>query len=282
MSNSFSDNPTPAMSLAIAGAAVVATGMMFIPVSVLEGLTGTTGLSNLIPALSAPLGDGARALFAYTAGAMTLGGWTILLLQSDGGGGAAQQPNRYSNGFRQFGLKLKNYLPEKMPWVQTAHDAGSFGDASRLGTGDASARVPLRASQDLPILGLAEPTFDGDPIQAAIRRFILPSTRLPVAEVEPDLQEEPSLKEMVDSFEAAVTQRHHQLAEAEASLMSVTEERADGVDMPPLADVAAIAGSEVRRPVLELVSSTAVKDDDADSALAAALATLHRMSANAR
>jgi hypothetical protein len=40
--------------------------------------------------------------------------------------------------------------------------------------------------------------------------------------------------------------------------------------------------SESRRPVLELVPSASMQDDDVDSALAAALATLHRMNSAAR
>ncbi len=52
-----------------AGAAVAA---MMVPVSLIEGITGATGLSELIPATGAPLGGTARAIIAFFAGALTL------------------------------------------------------------------------------------------------------------------------------------------------------------------------------------------------------------------
>jgi hypothetical protein len=51
-----------AVAMAMAGATLAAVSTMFVPVAILESVTGATGLSELIPAARAPLGDTARAL----------------------------------------------------------------------------------------------------------------------------------------------------------------------------------------------------------------------------
>ena len=58
--------------MAMGGAAAAAVAAMMVPVSLIEGITGATGLSELIPATAAPLGAKARAIIAFFAGAITL------------------------------------------------------------------------------------------------------------------------------------------------------------------------------------------------------------------
>lgn len=78
------NSQTGALGIAMAGAALAAVTMMFVPVSLLEGVTESSGLSELIPAAGAPLGDTARGYIAFAIGAMTLAILSYLLLRADG------------------------------------------------------------------------------------------------------------------------------------------------------------------------------------------------------
>ena len=69
MRKSMPSNQMKALTMAMAGATVAAVATMFVPASMLEGLTGATGLSEIVPPAAAPLGDTARALIAFAAGA---------------------------------------------------------------------------------------------------------------------------------------------------------------------------------------------------------------------
>jgi hypothetical protein len=75
---------TAALAIAIAGAALAAVAMMFVPVSLLEGVAESSRLSELIPAAGAPLGDTARACIAFATGAITLAILSYLLLRAEG------------------------------------------------------------------------------------------------------------------------------------------------------------------------------------------------------
>ena len=66
------DHHTRAVAMATGGAAIAAIAAMFIPTGIWETLTGATGVSEMIPATGAPLGDKARALISFTFGALTL------------------------------------------------------------------------------------------------------------------------------------------------------------------------------------------------------------------
>jgi hypothetical protein len=65
------DGQLRAMAVALGGAAVMSVVAMFIPASIFETITGATGISELVPATGAPLGDTARALIAFGFGAAT-------------------------------------------------------------------------------------------------------------------------------------------------------------------------------------------------------------------
>jgi hypothetical protein len=65
------DGQLRAMAIALGGAAVMSVVAMFIPASIFETITGATGISELVPATGAPLGDTARALIAFGFGAAT-------------------------------------------------------------------------------------------------------------------------------------------------------------------------------------------------------------------
>jgi hypothetical protein len=95
---------------------------------------------------------------------------------------------------------------------------------------------------------------------------------------------EPTLAEMVAQLEAAVAERQRQLVELEAV---AAELNARQVTAQTIIASQVIEQQEqpepqrIQRPPLEAVPAT-VKDDDMDSALAAALATLHRMNGTDR
>lgn len=65
------DKQMRAWIFAFAGSAIVAVAAMFVPVRVWEMITGSTGISEMVPVAAAPLGDKARALIAFGLGAVT-------------------------------------------------------------------------------------------------------------------------------------------------------------------------------------------------------------------
>jgi hypothetical protein len=75
------DHQTKSVAMATGGAAIAAIAAMFVPTGIWETLTGSTGVSEMIPATAAPLGDTARALISYAFGALTLIILTVLFLR---------------------------------------------------------------------------------------------------------------------------------------------------------------------------------------------------------
>ncbi len=66
---------------AILGGIVATIAALFIPMSVLEGMTGATGLSELIPATAAPLGSSARIIFVIFTGVLVASILLVILLR---------------------------------------------------------------------------------------------------------------------------------------------------------------------------------------------------------
>ena len=296
MRNNQPPNTMRMMTMAIAGSACVAAGMMFVPVSALEGLTGPTGLSELVPATAAPLGDFARAMIAFGTGTITLGGLTMIALRQDGHGNVAHSHEApASNGVVQNRTDIFRYLSAKMPWHQKPDDIRNLSDLARFNPinmcADTPARRPLLASQDLPENGLVDPVVERD---RTLWEPVVPEETGPHSSPlilhTTDGPAKPSIGDMVNHFEAAVAQRQHRRAEHEAVAADNIDDIAADIAAVPghsadpscTQDVASQSLSEPRRPVLELVASAVVKDDDIDSALTAALATLSRMTAIAR
>jgi hypothetical protein len=315
MRKSVSNNQIRALAMAMAGATLAAVSTMFVPVAVLEGITGSTGLSELIPAARAPLGDTARALIAFGAGAFTLAILAFALVRQDGG--TAPKNTRsvpvseWAADVEAISIKdrlARIHLPSlplpKMPWAKGEDDITDLADLPRLRNGDshpdAPPRRPLVASQDLPVLDLAqvpEAMAEASPevVDAPAETEVASASEFPHEPPAPvaTANVEPTLAQMVAQLEAAVAERQKQLAELEAV---ATELAANSSAVEPIiaqtaeqSDVEIIDQSEisveparVERPPLEAVPSLSVKDDDIDSALAAALATLQRMNATGR
>lgn len=302
------------LAMALAGASVAAVGTMFVPVSLLEGLAGSTGLSELVPAARAPLGDTARALIAFGTGALTLAGLSILLLRQDSkvirvAVDAAPQENGKGPALAMMLAGLR----AKMPWNQADGDIRELADLPKLRNGDvhpdAPARRPLSAAQDLPTLELSQteispevepgPVHDAQlPVEAIDPLPAAPPETPPLATAEAAVitasprpaTGQGSIAEMVAQLEAAVAQRQVKLAELEAVAAHIASERPlplPDVAREPATPVIPASSAEidtpfVRRPVLEAVPTAPRQDDEVDSALAAALATLQRMNAGGR
>ena len=190
----------------------------------------------------------------------------------------------------------------KMPWVKGENDITELGDLLKLRNGDihpdAPPRRPLSATQDLPVLDLAEMQIEGfaekqpeAPVE--VDAVVLPSAAYepsaPVEHAASDFQ--PSLAEMVAQLESAVNQRQQQLAALEiVAAQLAAEQPAQDIAVPlemqapdVVAEVEILPEpARAERPPLEAVPTSPEKQDDMDAALAAALATLHRMNGTDR
>jgi hypothetical protein len=313
------------VGIAFATSILAAVATMFVPVSVLESITGASGLSELVPITAAPLGDTARALIAFAAGALTLSLMVVILLRQNTN--EAQQLTEAKAPAGTAGdeerdpvAAFKNILTSmplpKMPWAKGADDITDLSDLPKLRGGDshpdAPPRRPLSATHDLPVFNLTEMAVDTvtegqvteDPVPEVAAEVIpMPAAETepvvveaPIAEVAPEpapADPQPTLADMVAQLEASVALRQQQLAELEivaanlaASRILEQEAPAEPEFAEPFINMAeAEVSAEPVRPVwppLEAVPASATKADDMDEALAAALATLHRMNGTGR
>jgi hypothetical protein len=314
MRKGVSNEQIKALAMAMAGATIAAVVTMFVPVAMLETFTGATGLSELVPAAAAPLGDTARALIAFGTGVLTLAVLAFLLLRHDR---SAQQisaetaPAEFDETLEASSFKdrfVKIAMP-KMPWSRSDDDITELADLPKLRNGDshpdAPPRRPLSAQQDLPVFDLTETGVAGTadehsvppgsdalkseedlPLQADSEPEQITEVAALTAPATPS-DIEPTLAEMVAQLEAAVAERQRQLVELEAVAAQLDARQVSAqaiMDSPAIEQSAQPQQPERQpnqRPPLEAVPAT-VRDDDMDSALAAALATLHRMNGTDR
>lgn len=298
------------LSIAFAASILAAVATMFVPVAVLESITGASGLSELVPATAAPLGDTARALIAFGAGALTLALMAVVMLRQNATETAQPPQTEPDVGIaedddRDFMGSMKERIAKlsfpKMPWVKGDDDITDLADLPKLRGGDshpdAPARRPLSANQDLPVLDLTgmavEPVRD-------VATELSPKTYTEPLQVNTEVQPpkpteppasdpQPSLAAMVAQLEASVAQRQLQLAELEivaenlaASKSSVMQETSGVESETPAKLEMPLESVRPEWPPLEAVPSSPEKQDDMDEALAAALATLHRMNGTVR
>ena len=320
------DRQLRAVRTAIFAGIVVAVSAMFVPVAILEVVMRVTGVSGVFQATAAPMGDAARAVIAFSSGAVTLALMSVLLMRGIAGAVDADMYDWTAAGIpetdddltptwkeRFASLGLPTLKRPQMPWIKSDDDIIEFADLPKLRNGDvhpdAPARQPLLASQDLPVLDLPEtagyellamrqkveldfnPAFGvttaiiptvTDDIVANIAQPDLPVEPVAIAEEPSDSQ--PSLAEMVAQLEASVSQRQQQLADLELVAANLAAKKTDfaQVTFEEPAEPVPLPEPEVERvrqirPVLEAVPASQPHDEDMDAALAAALATLHRM-----
>ncbi len=298
------DQQMRAMAMAIGGAAIASVVAMFVPVGLWETLTGSTGISEMIPATAAPLGDTARAMIAFGVGALTFALLAPMLLRRKDMVRAAPQRGREPvyyqiddepRGDQKTAPSLISRLKEKASaFIAARRGAGDISgleDLPKLRPADAHPdappRRPLRATRDL---------VDPEP-EALVQETLVQPSAEPVAESEmgialPETSVEPalsadvpaeissaSLAEMIDRLETALAERQQKLAQLEAL---IGEEAAAKV--PQLREVASEAASVAKAaPVVEAVASAAPQEaEEMDAALRSALQTLHRMNARTR
>lgn len=311
MRKGVSNNQLKALAIAMAGATFAAVATMFVPVAMLETFTGATGLSELVPAAAAPLGDTARALIAFGAGVFTLAALALTLLRKDRtpqrlSPETAATPTDETQDAHAFKDRLVRISMPKMPWSKGDDDITELADLPKLRNGDshpdAPPRRPLSAQQDLPVLDAAEidvarpekehfvsveadgsvPLADIQPLAVDMPPHIakIAASNPPMAKG--DVQ--PTLAEMVAQLEVAVAERQQQLAELEAVAAQLDRGHTAGRtadDTPVTEQPAEPQPVRIQRQPLEAVPAM-VQDDDMDSALAAALATLQRMNGTDR
>lgn len=294
------------LAIAFAFGILAAVATMFVPIAMLESITGATGISELVRATAAPLGDTARALIAFGTGALTLAFIAVILLRQE------SQPTTsevfdfpsVTNDDETPSLRerIADILPvfqlPKMPWVKDEDDITELADLPKLRNGDAHPdappRRPLLATQDLPIFDLTDVVAPVEPVAEGVEPSPASPVEIPTAPITGDM--EPTLAAMVAQLEASVAKRQQQLAELElvAAKLAVpkpviVESQPDpdpilpSVDPESEPEPVAIAPSVApARTPLEAVPASPEKLDDMDAALAAALATLHRMNGTDR
>jgi hypothetical protein len=197
--------------MAIGAAAAAAIAAMMLPASFIEGITGATGLSELIPATAAPLGPKARAIISFFAGAVTLMmAMGYLMRRSPDAQGNVQANAQASTSNvvhspyisdiehsgaslvsklqkRMSGLKATSVSLPSMPWAKKREDdILDLADLPRLrehdSHPDAPARRPISALTDLSDASLTK------------RAAPLPSPALPSAPPEPSIAMAPMVK----------------------------------------------------------------------------------------
>jgi hypothetical protein len=172
--NERGNERTKAIGLSIGASIIAAVATMFVPTAMLEAITGATGLSELIPATAAPLGDKARALIAFGAGALTMAVSMGFLLRknnaSENESDTMATADKVSSNdniplFSQIRQRLGSWKAPKMPWSRSeaSNDVYELTDLPKLRSQDAHPdtprRRPISAASDFGDIGL-----DGKPV----------------------------------------------------------------------------------------------------------------------
>jgi hypothetical protein len=253
------------IGIAMTVSILAAVAAMMVPASALESMTGASGLSELVPAAAAPLGDNARALIAFGTGALTLALMAMLLLRQRGDQRFAGAGHMHAAGMPETGddglvalLKdrLRQFRTPRLPWHRSDNDITDLADLPKLRGGDihpdAPPRRPLRANRDLPALDGVGPDAALPPVAETAELAVAdvtaaePAPVVPPASIQPQSQAEPTLAEMVAQLEASVAQRQQQLAELElvaarltaskvAAVLAESAETQRAVPAPPIA-----------------------------------------------
>lgn len=163
---------TKAIGMAIGAGIIAAVATMFVPTSMLEAVTGATGLSELVPATAAPLGDKARAIIAFATGAVTLALAIGMLSRSTAATQTAtgsavsdkipaeRELSETTPLLSQLQQRLGAFKFPKMPWVRNGQstDVYELSDLPQLRTHDAHPdtprRRPISAATDFGDIGL--------------------------------------------------------------------------------------------------------------------------------
>lgn len=265
MRGSHIQDPTRAVLMATAAGAVVATAAMILPV-------------NMLFATDGPVQSEVRAFIAFGLGAMTLMGATgVWLGRNRTDQNLFQKFGQPIEDFAQSTARSRGHLGIKMPWHQYADARSTPVILKRFRPDNADADDGAMMMPDhMPVVS------PPDEIPAELDVPHATEAPLPLYGRSPGQSGDPSIADMIDQFETAVAHRHQKLAELSESIFDNMPEATNLASGSNAKDSAPSTAGDSRRPILELVPSAPVKDDDADSALAAALATLERITVRAR
>ncbi len=312
------DGQMRALAIALGGAAVMSVVAMFIPASIFESITGATGISELVPATGAPLGDTARALIAFGFGAVTFAFLAAYLLRKPAApysAAPAKGPKvtaSTSDAIEQspsFMDKMRTKISAFNESRRHGNDVKELSDLPKLRAGDAHPDAPPRRpisahrdfgevpSETAPVVedetekGADAPIVSAPADAAKLTGEIVEQSAAAVVEPESEATEESSdnLSNMVDRLESAVAQRQEQLSKLEI----LASAQASGSEQPK-GDAAAVE-AEVISPAPRPLSfgtfsadtpkeaqSTQSEANEMDDALRSALETLQRMNVRTR
>ena len=211
------DKQMRAWIFAFVGSAIVAVAAMFVPVRVWEMITGSTGISEMVPVAAAPLGDKARALIAFGLGALTfitLGAQTLRRpARSRSAADVADNPRMSSQNDAVFDL-TEEADPEPSPslaarlrgklaaWAEARRDSSAIvtlEDLPKLRASDAHPdappRRPFSAGRDLEALAAEGEAVSTVPMFARETQAITEAPTAPEAPeasiAEPIAEDEP-------------------------------------------------------------------------------------------
>jgi hypothetical protein len=299
------DGQMRALAIALGGAIVTSVIAMFIPASVFETITGSTGFSELVPATGAPLGDTARALIAFGFGSLAFAGLAAYLLRKPAIPAAANAPMETADYAADNDSEAPSFFDTvraKISGLVTGRgnpDAVTdLSDLPKLRAGDAHPDAPPRrpisahrdfgevagSTSDVDVSAMTVAAVDETEVAAADDiEHPRPQTALPAIDANSD-----TVANMVDRLESAVAERQDQIAKLEALASAEIAKPVSAVQTQAVVEPAPEPETIDEAPqqtIMEAVPSEPAKDpasDDMDAALRSALETLHRMNARTR
>jgi hypothetical protein len=290
------DGTMRAVAYAIGAAIVTAVIAMLVPVGLWETITGSTGISEILPATAAPLGDTARALIAFLSGLLAFAVTAVLMMRNDKPKKSADMnteniaapADAKPSLFDRAKLQINGMIERRRNRVVVTE----LSDLPKLRAGDAHPdappRRPISAHTDF-----AEIVPEPAPLPAPEVSFKAADVALPVVADDKPLPEMPhrvaeptetiepeAVSAMVDRLESVVALREQQLAKLEAIARSEATKPVLATDEPVVEIVPAPRTSHLEAVPSE--SAKPVGSDAMDAALRSALETLHRMNARTR
>lgn len=290
------DGQMRGLALSLGGGAVMAIVAMLIPVSVFESITGATGISELVPATAAPLGDTARAMIAFLFAAGAFAGLAAIFLRQPvrhetvqptpvtvGADAMAEPVQLKPSAFDQIRKTVTDWVASRRagPVVTELSDLPKLraGDAHP----DAPPRRPISAHRDfgeiedtpamplsqaqqahetppaaVPALNIADDVTETliDHAPEPISASALPMMESPAAAIADPAHDEASVHALVNQLEAAVARRQMQLERLEKLALSEQSVSVPEPINPVNIGEDAPKDDATAPPVLEVVPST--------------------------
>jgi hypothetical protein len=267
------------LAIALGGAVATSVIAMLVPTGVWEAITGSTGISEIVPATGAPLGDTARAMIAFIFGALAFAILSALLLRRPVAAPFTKsiKPTNATAAEAvedtSFVAKMRGRLADFVESRRAGPIVTELSDLPKLRAGDAHPDAPPRRpiSAHTDFAEIAPPPL---PLPAMVEDKVVED----VAAIDTV-----TVANMVDRLEAAVAEREERLAKLEAlTKIEIAKPTVETVEVEQVK--AEILQPAPRAAFLEAVPSEPkpAKPDEMDAALRSALETLHRMNVRTR